>query len=254
MMEQLNVLIAGESWVTHSIHTKGFDSFTTTAYVEGVGPLRDALTAGGMIVEHLPNHLAPAHFPGSFDALARYHVIILSDIGTNTLLLSPETFDRGRASPNRLVLLREWVRAGGGLIMVGGYMSFQGIDGKARYAATPLADVLPVSLESNDDRVEAPEGHLPRVLLPDHPIARGLPTEWPKLLGYNRLHVKPGAELVASVGAANAVLLACAVQDSGRTVAFASDCGPHWCPPEFLAWSGYATLWQHMVRWAARRL
>ena len=30
------VLIAGESWVTHSIHTKGFDSFTTTEYNEGV--------------------------------------------------------------------------------------------------------------------------------------------------------------------------------------------------------------------------
>ena len=37
------VLIAGESWVTHSIHQKGFDSFTTTSYHEGVGPLRDAL-------------------------------------------------------------------------------------------------------------------------------------------------------------------------------------------------------------------
>ena len=37
------VLIAGESWVTHSIHQKGFDSFTTTSYEEGVGPLRAAL-------------------------------------------------------------------------------------------------------------------------------------------------------------------------------------------------------------------
>ena len=37
------ILIAGESWVTHSIHQKGFDSFTTTAYYEGVGPLREAL-------------------------------------------------------------------------------------------------------------------------------------------------------------------------------------------------------------------
>jgi uncharacterized membrane protein len=30
------VLIADESWVTHSIHQKGFDSFTTTSYEEGV--------------------------------------------------------------------------------------------------------------------------------------------------------------------------------------------------------------------------
>ena len=35
------VLIAGESWTTHSIHQKGFDSFTTTEYSEGVRWLRD---------------------------------------------------------------------------------------------------------------------------------------------------------------------------------------------------------------------
>ena len=31
------VLIAGESWTVHSIHQKGFDSFTTTEYAEGAG-------------------------------------------------------------------------------------------------------------------------------------------------------------------------------------------------------------------------
>ena len=30
------VLIAGESWIIRSIHIKGFDSFTTHAYEEGV--------------------------------------------------------------------------------------------------------------------------------------------------------------------------------------------------------------------------
>jgi uncharacterized membrane protein len=145
------------------------------------------------------------------------------------------------------------VLAGGGLIMVGGYLTFQGIDGKARYAGTQVADVLPVTLEPNDDRLEAPEGHVPSARMPEHPIAHGLPTEWPRLLGYNRIHLKDGADLVATVGSAQAVLLACADQQAGRSVAFASDCGPHWCPPEFLAWPGYAVLWQRMVCWAARR-
>ena len=36
-MSKQRVLIAGESWVTHSIHQKGFDSFTTTAYEEAYG-------------------------------------------------------------------------------------------------------------------------------------------------------------------------------------------------------------------------
>ena len=38
---------------------------------------------------------------------------------------------------------------------------------------------------------------------------------------------------------------------AGRSVAFASDCGPHWAPPPFVEWSGYARLWQQLVGWAA---
>jgi uncharacterized membrane protein len=35
----------------------------------------------------------------------------------------------------------------------------------------------------------------------------------------------------------------------GRSVAFASDCGPHWAPPTFVEWEGYATLWRQIVAW-----
>ena len=45
--EPTRVLLAGESWVMHTIHQKGFDAFTTTAYGEGHQWLSDALTAGG---------------------------------------------------------------------------------------------------------------------------------------------------------------------------------------------------------------
>jgi uncharacterized membrane protein len=41
------ILIAGESWTVHSIHQKGFDSFTTTEYAEGVRWLKAALEKGG---------------------------------------------------------------------------------------------------------------------------------------------------------------------------------------------------------------
>lgn len=49
------------------------------------------------------------------------------------------------------------------------------------------------------------------------------------------------------------VLLACREVGSGRTVAYTTDCGPHWCPPPFVAWPGYQQLWQQMVGWAAGR-
>ena len=127
-------LIAGESWIMHTIHQKGVDAFTTTAYGTGHQWLQGALEAGGWEVEHLPNHLAPAAFPTTMAELDGYDVVILSDIGSNSLLLSPDTFERSLPAPNRLALLRDWVAAGGGLIMVGGYLTFQGIEGKGRYA------------------------------------------------------------------------------------------------------------------------
>ncbi len=57
------VLIAGESWMTTSTHVKGVDEFSVHSYVEGVGPLRDALTSRGHDVTHMPAHLVPTQFP-----------------------------------------------------------------------------------------------------------------------------------------------------------------------------------------------
>ncbi len=125
------VLIAGESWTTHSIHQKGFDSFTTTEYNEGVRWLRAALEASGWAVDFQPSHVAARDFPQTPEALAAYDVVMLSDIGANTLLLHPDTFVRSVSLPNRLESIRDYVRNGGGLVMIGGYMTFQGIDGKS---------------------------------------------------------------------------------------------------------------------------
>src|SRR3954467_14082475 len=161
-------LIAGESWIMHTIHQKGVDAFTTTAYGTGHQWLQGALEAGDWEVDHLPNHLAPATFPTTMAELNGYDVVILSDIGSNSLLLSPDTFERSLSAPNRLALLRDWVASGGGLVMVGGYLTFQGIDAKGRYAGSPVEEALPVTLHYHDDRVEAPEGVVPRVQMAGH--------------------------------------------------------------------------------------
>jgi len=252
MSEVTRVLIAGESWVTHSTHQKGFDSFTTTSYNEGAGALRRALELDGVVVDYLPNHLAPTLFPTSLMSLQDYAAVVLSDIGTNTLLLHPDTFERSIPTPNRLSLLREYVAAGGGLVMVGGYMTFQGIDGRARYSGTPVEEALPVSLMAADDRVEIPEGRRPTVRAPQHPIAANLHGDWPLLLGYNRVLPKAGATVVVQIG--EDPLLVTWSFGRGRATAFTSDCGPHWCPPPFVEWPGYATLWQQIVTWTAGRL
>jgi uncharacterized membrane protein len=155
---EAKVLLAGESWITTSTHLKGFDFFSSTHYATGGDFLIAALSAGGAEVTHLPSHDAAKSFPLELGKLQEFSVIILSDIGSNTLLLPPEVFLEGKRVPNRLELLKEYVSQGGGLVMAGGYLSFQGIYGAARYHRTPIEEVLPVTMLSIDDRVEKPEG------------------------------------------------------------------------------------------------
>jgi uncharacterized membrane protein len=241
------VLIAGESWTTHSIHQKGFDSFTTTEYQEGVRWLRAALEGGGWDVEFMPSHVAAREFPRDAEALSAYACVMLSDIGANTLLLHPDTFVRSQPLPNRLIAIRDYVQGGGGLVMIGGYLTFQGIDAKAQYAGSPVEEVLPVTLSRHDDRAESPQGVVPEVVA-EHPIVAGLEKSWPALLGYNRVTPKPGATLIARVG--GDPLLVAGTFGKGRGVAFTSDCGPHWAPPGFCDWHGYARLWTGIAEWA----
>jgi uncharacterized membrane protein len=235
----------------HTIHVKGFDSFTTSAYAEGVSWLRSALLAAGHEVRFMPNHEASTAFPVSADALGAYDLVVLSDIGSNTLLLHPETFAASKSLPNRLALVRDFVARGGALIMIGGYLSFGGIDGKARYAGTPVEAALPVTIAPSDDRVEAPQGIRPRVQQSEHPVARGLPEEWPAMLGYNRVQAKTGADLIVTIGADP--LVVAWSYERGRALAFTSDCGPHWAPPDFVNWPGYDRFWANAAGWLTGR-
>ena len=242
------VLFAGESWVSHSVHVKGADSFETSSYHEGGTAVLEALRSDGIDVTYQPCHVAADQFPFDIDALAKFDVIVLSDIGANTFLLPDRTFARSERVANRLELIAEFVRGGGGLLMVGGYMSFQGIGAKANYRGTPIEDVLPVLLQPGDDRRETPQGVTPRIDDPAHPVVAGL-SDWPHFLGYNRLELQNAAHLVASVG--DDPFIAVADIANGRSAIFASDCGPHWGPPEFTAWPGYPRLWCNLVRWLA---
>jgi uncharacterized membrane protein len=243
----MRVLLCGESWVTHSLHIKGVDHFTTSTYVEGADRLRRALGAAGLEVEYLPGHLVPGRFPGSAAELAAYDAVILSDIGANSLLLAPATFERSEIAPNRLASVEQYVREGGGLLMIGGYLSFAGIDAKARYHGTPVEAALPVTISDHDDRAERPEGVWPAVAQPGHPVLDGVPADWPALLGYNQLTAKPGAQVLVSCG--TDPLLTVGTHGAGRSAAFASDCAPHWCPPAFMDWPGYDPLWGNLLRW-----
>lgn len=246
MAEKPQVLLAGESWVSLGAHVKGFNDFPTAFYEEGHKALAAALAPRFELV-HMPGHLVGTDFPDTVEGLARYAAILFSDIGSDTLLLHPDTFLRSVPRPNRLALLRSYVEQGGGFGMIGGYMSFAGFAARARYHRTPVEAVLPVDIFPYDDRVEVPEGFSPEAAALDHSILAAAAGPWPRLLGYNRTTPKRDAQVLLAYG--GDPILAVRQAGAGRTLAFASDCAPHWGSPEFLAWEGYAPFWQAAIGW-----
>lgn len=251
MAKTRKILLAGESWASAATHYKGFDQFSSVTFHLGAEPLVSALKGSAFQLRYMTAHEAQEAFPQTLEGLAAYDAVMLSDIGANTLLLHPDTWLRSKRTPNRLKLLRSYVEAGGGLIMVGGYLSFQGINGSARYRGTPVEEVLPVEINPYDDRVEVPEGFTPALSRKSHPILEGLTGRWPQLLGFNEVTPKPDAEVLATVSAeyGGRPLLVAGRYGKGRTMAWTSDIGPHWLPPEFVAWKGYARLWTQALGW-----
>lgn len=238
------VLLIGESWFKYTMEVKGFDSFSLGGYEVGTDFIAAALSTGGHEFHHLPAHLVDSQWPdlGSFD------VVLVSDVGANTFLLGTATFDAGLPVPNRLVQLASFVRAGGGFGMIGGYLSFSGINARAHYAGTPIADVLPVVISTNDDRVEVPEGINPRIESPAHAALGGAHDLGP-LLGYNKVQLRDGAQLIATCE--DDPLIALGRYGAGRSFAYTSDCGPHWASTPYVKTASYSLLWNGLVTWAA---
>jgi uncharacterized membrane protein len=241
------VLLAGESWISQATHYKGFDSFGSTTFHTGADAFIAAAAKEGVEIEQMYAHDVPQKFPRSQEELSRYDVVILSDIGYNSFVLPPETWLAGQKSANPLAELAQWTRNGGGLMMAGGYLSFQGFQARANFARSPIAPVLPVTMLDCDDRAEVPEGGRCQVVAADHPVGQAWTGQAPDLLGYNVVEARPEADVVAKVN--DDVLIASWQVEQGRSLVWTSDIGPHWCPEEFLGWDGFAPVVGAMLRW-----
>jgi uncharacterized membrane protein len=246
----MEILLAGESWITIEHHFKGWDHFTSATFHDGASAFKKAMEKHGIQIHHLYAHLVPDYFPRNLEELTQYDVIILSDIGSNSLLLPSETWLKGKQTFNRLELLRDYVKRGGGLVMVGGYYSFQGIHAMARYRSTPIEEILPVRLLPYDDRVEAPEGLLPTIG-PHFSAFQGFPSSLPALLGYNKVILRNDSACIYLI--ADDPLLALREVGKGRTAAWMSDIGPHWCPHEFMLSKNYEQMWVKILQWVGKK-
>jgi uncharacterized membrane protein len=247
-----NVLLIGESWFSYTIHQKGFDAFYSSTYTEGGGDFLTALQSKGHTTSYIPAHKIDSELPGSVDELDQFDVIVISDVGANSFLLPAQTFVRSEPAADKTEQLRRYVAQGGALLMIGGYLSFSGIEAKARWGHSRLASALPVEVLDRDDRVELPAGARPTVVAGPHPILDGLPGSWPLLLGLNELRPRAGAEVLLECEGLPLLILG--EHGRGRSAAFASDIAPHWAPPAFLQWPGYPILWDQLVRWLAKEV
>lgn len=236
------ILLAGESWQTLTFEIKGQDVIMGASYDEAADYLIAALEVAGASVTFQPCSVATREFPRTRDELDAFDLVILSDIGADTLQLTPAV-RAGETDVDRCELLASYVADGGAFGMIGGYMSFSGVGGRARYGRTALADVLPVTVSTGDDRIEAPGGVVPtNEGVPD----ADLDDEWPAVLGYNRVTADEDADVWATVG--NDPLLTVGSYGDGRAFAFTTDCAPHWAPPPFLEWDGLPKLWDAILK------
>jgi len=248
----VKVLFVGETWAVTKIHTKGFDVVRLGGFDDYSVYLKNALERYPDIkITHLPNHLVLSQFPASLEELKSFDVIIVSDTGRNTLTMHANMF-KVPMGPDRLKMIKEYVKGGGGFIMAGGYVCYQGFQGIGNYHGSEIEEILPVEISDRDDRVETTAGIRPEIVNQEHPIMRGIPgVGWPTFLGYNRIKANDTATVLAKCGEDD-TFISVWNYGKGRSMAFASDLAPHW-GTDFVKWEFYPLFWYQAISWVAGR-
>ncbi|GHT37563.1 hypothetical protein FACS189427_10680 [Planctomycetales bacterium] len=197
------------------------------AYLSGV------MLYYGIKFVHIDTALPPpADFVGN-----RYSAFILSD------------YPGRNFSQEQLQFIKDSVAAGSGLLMLGGWDSYCGQNGK--YNETVLTDVLPIIMQDTDDRQNFSQTAVVKVK-EEHPVLAGLPWDYPPCIGgCNKITAKESTaennvqtlltvipydiridfEDKGSVRFSSREelpLLVIGEYGKGKTAAFATDAAPHW--------------------------
>ena len=222
------------------------------------------------------------HFGHEYDYLASDEPIAPALDSNDYSLFIISDYPAENFTPNDFDKLTAAVKAGAGLIMLGGWESFHGLIGE--YNQTPIADILPVILQSSDDRVQS---HKPWAIIPTkkHEICSNLEFFNPPIVGgFNKISPKPDANEIMQlkqidISAENGTistttgdtqsLLTVGNFGLGKTAALATDVAPHWVGT-FVDWGTprisaqaknadpveigchYATFFNNLVNWAKR--
>lgn len=261
-LQSEHVLYLGD-WVFHigpvfietpfGIETKDADlHFYGKRLVEAIQPVAETTCMANWELYRLE--------PGRLEKiLERSAALIISDVEAKCFHLYPNFFDRSQREnrvitfPDRLVSVKNWIKNGGGLMMLGGWLSFSGALGKGGWGRSMLAEALPVNCLPTEDLVESSAGFTAEVVVPDHPVVKGLPWKsFPPIFGYNEVTAKADGQVLVRVKETGHPLLVVGDYGSGRILAYMSDPSPHW-GLNFELWDGYSGFWKQALKWTKRR-
>lgn len=171
---------------------------------------------------HSVTHVGPHE---AFPDPSSYEVVILSDYPAENI------------DENASTVVSDGVARGARLIMLGGWESFNGFG--RNYFNHPLAELLPVTMQPIDDRVNAPQGLLLNMIQTGNAVTQpnwGMP---PVICGYNNAKAKEGADVLVEMRAIQSdghhvsfgdsmPLVIRGQHKQGITVACLTDLAPHW--------------------------
>jgi uncharacterized membrane protein len=187
--------------------------------------------------------------PGQYEKiLDEYEVIVFSDVEGKLFQLCPDFFNRDEFGkkiltyPDRLRLTLNAVRAGKGLMLLGGWYSFTGEIGKGGWGRTLLREAMPVKCLDFEDLVESTEGFYPEITPEGKKIFGDSFDNIPPILGYNQTNEIPEGKVLIRVKGTGDPLVAVRQQGQGKVLAYTSDPAPHW-GLNFVYWKHYNDFW-----------
>ncbi|MFT5206469.1 MAG: putative membrane protein [Candidatus Omnitrophota bacterium] len=156
-----------------------------------------------------------------------YALVILSD------------YPSARWSKKAMQLLKDNIYAGSSLLMIGGWGSFSGNDGN--YAATSLAEALPVKIKKTDDRCQGSVAYRIRRTTTKNNFGKLDFKYAPTIAGFNHVQLKKTAHQILAVDTlknnpktnqlvtqSSSPLLAYGEYGLGRVATLMTDLAPHW--------------------------
>ncbi len=186
--------------------------------------------------------------------------MIISDVEAKCFHLYPAFFNRYRREnkivtfPDRLEVTKGWIFDGGGMMMLGGWLSFSGVQSRSGWGRSVLQEALPVECLLIEDLVESSSGFTAEIVAPNHPIIKDLPWHtFPPIFGYNEVKEKQNGEVLVRVKETGHPLVVVGEYGRGRVFTYMSDPAPHW-GINFELWEAYDVFWQRALQWVKKTI